>query len=69
MVIFDKFLPENGRLSPLRRVLGSLITRLGTDPNRRLSEMLQAVDGIDIELNEPAILRGQYRIVLLYKPE
>ena len=68
-VIFDKFLPENGRLSPLRRAVGSVIARLGTDPNRRLSDVLQARKPICIEQNEASILRGQYRIVLLRKLE
>jgi ubiquinone/menaquinone biosynthesis C-methylase UbiE len=68
-VIFDKFLPENGRLSPLRRAIGNVIAGLGTDPNRRLSDVLQATTPICIERNEASILFGQYRIVLLRKPE
>ncbi len=68
-VIFDKFLAEDGRLSPLRRAIGRLITRLGTDPNRRLSDILAPSETICIEHNEASIMRGQYRIVLLNKPE
>jgi ubiquinone/menaquinone biosynthesis C-methylase UbiE len=68
-VIFDKFLPENGRLSPLRHTIGRVIAGLGTDPNRCLSDVLQATEPICIEQNEASILRGQYRIVLLHKPE
>ena len=68
-VIFDKFLPENGRLSPLRRAVGRVIAGLGTDPNRRLSDVLQATEPICIEQNEASILRGHYRIILLRKPE
>ena len=39
-VIFDKFLPEEAELSWLRRLLGGVIRRLGTDPNRRLSAII-----------------------------
>jgi phosphatidylethanolamine/phosphatidyl-N-methylethanolamine N-methyltransferase len=67
-VIFDKFLPEGAALSPVRRAAGSIIRRLGTDPNRRLRDVLES-DGMRlIEHNQPSLLGGQYRIVLLRKP-
>lgn len=68
-VIFDKFLPENSTLSPLRRTLGKLIAALGTDPNRRLSEIIGGVPDVSVEHDGPGLLRGQYRIVLLRKPD
>ena len=68
-VIFDKFMPENGRLNPLRRTIGSIIARLGTDPNRRLSSILSAAEMSCVESDEPSVLHGQYRIVLLRKPK
>jgi ubiquinone/menaquinone biosynthesis C-methylase UbiE len=42
-VIFDKFLPETGRLTPFRNLLGAILRAIGTDPNRRLSEILGGV--------------------------
>ncbi|KPV54694.1 hypothetical protein SE17_02040 [Kouleothrix aurantiaca] len=67
-IIFDKFLPEGAAMSPMRRVAGSVIRRLGTDPNRRLHEVL-GPDGMHtIERDEPSLLGGQYRIVLIRKP-
>jgi phosphatidylethanolamine/phosphatidyl-N-methylethanolamine N-methyltransferase len=66
-VIFDKFLPEAGRLSPLRRAVGAVMRAIGTDPNRRLSELIGDAPGLVVEWNEPSLLRGQYRIVLLRK--
>ena len=66
-VIFDKFLPEAGRLSLLRRAIGAVLRVLGTDPNRRLSQLIAGAPGLVVERNEPSLLRGQYRIVLLRK--
>ena len=66
-VIFDKFLPEAGQLSPLRRAVGTVMRAIGTDPNRRLSELIGDAPGLVMELNEPSLLRGQYRIVRLRK--
>ncbi len=66
-VIFDKFLPETGRLSPLRRAIGVVARVMGTDPNRRLSQIIERESNLVVERNEPSLLRGQYRIVLLRK--
>ena len=66
-VIFDKFVSENAQLSARRRGLGKIITLFGTDPNRRLSEIMGSPAGLTIERNEPSLLHGQYRLVLLSK--
>jgi phosphatidylethanolamine/phosphatidyl-N-methylethanolamine N-methyltransferase len=66
-VIFDKFLPETQRLTPGRQKLGQLIQRLGTDPNRHLSEILGAPPDLNVVSDEPALFGGQYRLVLLRK--
>jgi ubiquinone/menaquinone biosynthesis C-methylase UbiE len=66
-VIFDKFLPENDTLSPLRRVLGKVIATLGTDPNRRLSDLIGDTSDVQVTQDEPSLLHGQYRTVLLRK--
>jgi ubiquinone/menaquinone biosynthesis C-methylase UbiE len=67
-VIFDKFLPEGATISPMRRAAGAIIRCLGTDPNRRLHEVLGSEGIRSIERDEPSLLGGQYRIVLLRKP-
>jgi phosphatidylethanolamine/phosphatidyl-N-methylethanolamine N-methyltransferase len=66
-VIFDKFLPEDERLSLLRRAVGAAARAVGTDPNRHLSEITAGASNLVVERNEASLLRGQYRIVLLRK--
>jgi ubiquinone/menaquinone biosynthesis C-methylase UbiE len=66
-VIFDKFAAEGGQLSVVRRALGKLISLFGTDPNRRLSDLIGELPDLTIERDEPSLLHGQYRIVLLSK--
>jgi ubiquinone/menaquinone biosynthesis C-methylase UbiE len=66
-VIFDKFASEDGQISALRRGVGKIISLFGTDPNRRLSEIVCNSSDLAIERNEASLLRGQYRIVLLRK--
>jgi phosphatidylethanolamine/phosphatidyl-N-methylethanolamine N-methyltransferase len=66
-VIFDKFAAEGEQLSALRRGLGKIIALFGTDPNRRLSELLGSPTDLTIERDDPSLLHGQYRIVLLSK--
>jgi ubiquinone/menaquinone biosynthesis C-methylase UbiE len=66
-VIFDKFAAEDGRISALRRGIGKIISLIGTDPNRRLSEIVGSSSNLTIERNEPSLLHGQYRVVLLSK--
>ncbi len=66
-VIFDKFLPEGAALTQGRRALGRLLMGIGTDPNRRLSEILAGLAGLTVERDEPVLLRGQYRVLLLRK--
>jgi phosphatidylethanolamine/phosphatidyl-N-methylethanolamine N-methyltransferase len=67
IVILDKFLPEGHTLTPLRHGVGTVSIWLGTDPNRRLLEILlpEAVPGIDVD--EPVLLSGQYRVVRIHK--
>ncbi len=67
VVIMDKFLPEQGQLSPLRQIVGGVLRAIGTDPNRRLSEIVNSPPDLVVERNEADLLRGQYRIVLLRK--
>jgi ubiquinone/menaquinone biosynthesis C-methylase UbiE len=66
-VIFDKFLPEGSHLSGFRLMLGWLIRQIGTDPNRRLSEILQGFSDVMVQSDQPLLLNGQYRVILLNK--
>lgn len=68
IVIFDKFLPEDRALSPFRAALGTLIRLAGTDPNRCFSEMLTHIPEAQVIRNQPSLLCGQYRLILLRKP-
>jgi phosphatidylethanolamine/phosphatidyl-N-methylethanolamine N-methyltransferase len=67
VVIFDKFLPEEARLTLPRRLIGRIMTLCGTDPNRRLSEIIGGIPDLIVEHDEPSLLRGQYRILVLRK--
>lgn len=66
-VVFDKFLPENGRLTSSRRMVGRIMRAFGTDPNRRVRDILGPVSDLVIERDEPSLLGGQYRILCLRK--
>lgn len=66
-VIFDKFASESGPVSVLRCGLGKIVALFGTDPNRRLSDIIGQLPDLMIERDEPSLLHGQYRIVLLSK--
>lgn len=66
-VIFDKFATEDRPISALRRGVGKIISLFGTDPNRRLSDIVSRPPDLTVERDEPSLLRGQYRIVLLRK--
>jgi ubiquinone/menaquinone biosynthesis C-methylase UbiE len=64
IVVFDKFLPDTSRPSLVRRLSNVFSTLLGTDINRRLGDVIA---GLPCELvhDEPSILGGMYRVVLL----
>ena len=67
VAIFDKFLPEGSRLLGFRVLLGWLIRQIGTDPNRRLGEILQGIRDASVIIDQPVLLNGQYRVILLHK--
>ncbi len=67
VVIFDKFLPEEEQPSLFRNLLGCVIRSIGTDPNRRLSDILGQAPGMVVVYNEASLLQGQYRIILIHK--
>jgi phosphatidylethanolamine/phosphatidyl-N-methylethanolamine N-methyltransferase len=65
-VIFDKFLPESGKLTPERRFLNIFSTLLGTDITRRFDKT-NAGSGWKVIQDEPSLLGGMYRVILLKK--
>jgi ubiquinone/menaquinone biosynthesis C-methylase UbiE len=67
LVLFDKFAPEGQSIGPLRKALGDLINLLGTNVNRKLSDLLGNLDDCVIELNEASIFFGQYHILKFKK--
>jgi phosphatidylethanolamine/phosphatidyl-N-methylethanolamine N-methyltransferase len=66
-VIFDKFLSENSKLTPVRRLAGRVVSAIGTDPNRRLSDIISGVPSLTIERDQASLLGGLYRILRLFK--
>jgi ubiquinone/menaquinone biosynthesis C-methylase UbiE len=67
VVIFDKFLPEAEQSSLFRNLLSCAIRSIGTDPNRRLSDIFCGNHNLIVERDEPSLLKGQYRIILIRK--
>ena len=66
LVIFDKFQPDNEELTPGRRFMNVFSTRLGTDITRRFSDMLVGCS-CKVLHDEPSLLGGMYRVILLRK--
>ena len=64
IVVFDKFLPDGTEPTWGRRLSNVVSTRLGTDLNRRLGDILSGLP-CEIVHDEPSILGGMYRVVLL----
>ncbi len=64
IVIFDKFLPDGTQPTWGRRLTNAFSTRLGTDLNRRLGDILSGLP-CEVVHDEPSILWGMYRVVLL----
>lgn len=67
IVVFDKFLPDDSQPTLGRRISNVFSTLLGTDINRRLGDMV-AQPHCEILHDEPSVLRGMYRVLLLGTP-
>jgi ubiquinone/menaquinone biosynthesis C-methylase UbiE len=65
-VIFDKFLPEGKSVSVARKFFNLFSTLLGTDINRRLSDLMKNCP-YEITHEEASIGGGMYRVVMLRK--
>ena len=66
LVIFDKFQPDDAKISPIRRFMNLFSTLFGTDITRRFGE-IRADCPCKILLDEPGLLGGMYRVILLQK--
>ena len=65
-VVFDKFRPEGGKLGAGRRFINLFSTIFGTDITRRFGDIASGA-ACELLANEPAILQGMYRVILLGK--
>ena len=65
-VVFDKFAPEGQAPSLGRRVVNLVTRAFGTDIDRRLGDLLASAP-CRVVSDEPSLLRGQYRVVLLQR--
>jgi ubiquinone/menaquinone biosynthesis C-methylase UbiE len=65
-VIFDKFLPDDSKLTVGRRVINGFSTLFGTDITRRFGDISMGC-ACEIVRNEPSLMRGTYRVILLRK--
>lgn len=64
IVVFDKFAPDDARVSLGKRLLNVGSTWLGTDITRRFGDLARGT-GAEIVHDEPSLLGGMYRILLL----
>ncbi len=65
-VVFDKFLPDAGRLTLGRRLFNLGSTLFGTDITRRFGDLAPGI-GIGVIRDEPSLMNGTYRVILLGK--
>jgi len=64
-VVFDKFLPDDHQLAFGRRLLNLGSTLFGTDITRKFGDMLKGINGIQVICNEPSLMDGTYRVIVL----
>ena len=67
LAIYDKFLRSGGRPRRIDRAVGAVASRLGTDVNRRLEDLMAGLPGATVASDRPDALRGRYRTILLIK--
>jgi phosphatidylethanolamine/phosphatidyl-N-methylethanolamine N-methyltransferase len=66
LVIFDKFQPDGEKVTSFRRFMNVFSTRLGTDLTRRFGDLRQELP-CKVLIDEPSLLGGMYRVILLQK--
>ncbi|MBD8007284.1 class I SAM-dependent methyltransferase [Bacillus norwichensis] len=68
IIIFDKFVPENEKLSIPKILLRPFIKVLGTDIGRSFEEILQNnQNDVKVEEDAPIMLNGMYRKLIISK--
>ncbi|MED4403982.1 class I SAM-dependent methyltransferase [Metabacillus fastidiosus] len=68
IIIFDKFAPENKKLSLIKVLLRPIISVLGTDIGRNFEELLpKNNNSIKVEEDIPIMMNGMYRKILIAK--
>jgi phosphatidylethanolamine/phosphatidyl-N-methylethanolamine N-methyltransferase len=65
-VIFDKFAPDEGQLTLGRRLVNLVTTLIGTDVTRRFGDLAARSRCIKVH-DEPSLLRGAYRVIVVQK--
>lgn len=66
VIIFDKFVPENQKLSLPKMLLRPIISVLGTDIGQSFKELLLN-NNIKVEEDTPIMLNGMYRKIIISK--
>lgn len=66
ILVFDKFLPEGKEVSLIRKMLNIITSFIGTDINRRFSDVVRGLP-LDIINDGPAGFSGNYRTILAVK--
>jgi ubiquinone/menaquinone biosynthesis C-methylase UbiE len=64
LVVFDKFVPEDGNVNGLRRLLNQITMLLGTDITRKFSDIVGET-AVTILRDEPGMFGGQYRLIVV----
>ncbi|HEX8255433.1 MAG TPA: methyltransferase domain-containing protein [Thermoanaerobaculia bacterium] len=64
--IFDKFLPDDGDPSVMRRIVNVLTNLFATEINRRLGEILGGTK-LQVVTNEASVFGGAFRVVIATK--
>lgn len=68
IIVFDKFVPKNKKLSPLKALLRPIISILGTDIGRSFEEIIPKNDrNLKIEEDSPIMMNGMYRKIIITK--
>ena len=68
ILLFDKFL-KRGQLALLRRVLSPFVAQVATRLDVVFEDVLEAVPGLRILADEPALAGGWFRLIELQKEE
>jgi len=68
IVIFDKFVPQNQKLSIIKKILRPVIGMMGTDIGRRFEQIVMPyVESVVVEENSPVLFDGMYRKIVIRK--